>query len=227
MFNRTLIVVASSFAAVAAAPSQADVLANWTFETSIPATAGPHQAEAGVNSLTSFASGFHASASTVYSNPVGNGSLESFSSNFWGVGDYYQVESSSTGYQNLLITWDQTGSSTGPRDFMLQYSTDGTSYFDISAYAMAAPAIGWSSGAPVVGTSYSVDLSSILALNDAAAIFFRFTNTSTVSIGGGTIGTAGSNRIDNIVINGEAIPAPGALALLGLAGMMGRTRRRR
>jgi hypothetical protein len=232
MLNRTLIVIASSLTAAVAAPSNADVLANWTFESSIPVTAGPHMAEGGLNAASSFASGLHASGSTVYSNPAGNGSAESFSSNFWAVGDYYQVSSSSTGYENITLSWDQTGSNTGPIDFMLQYSTNGIDFFDIGAYQMAtigAPpvAVSWSSASTAVGTSYFVDLSSILALNDAASILFRFTNNSTASINGGTVATGGTNRIDNVVINGDAIPAPGALALLGLAGMMGRSRRRR
>jgi MYXO-CTERM domain-containing protein len=37
--------------------------------------------------------------------------------------------------------------------------------------------------------------------------------------------STGSNRIDNIFINGNAVPTPGAVALLGLAGLVGRRRR--
>jgi MYXO-CTERM domain-containing protein len=42
----------------------------------------------------------------------------------------------------------------------------------------------------------------------------------------GTSTTTGTNRIDNIVVSGTAIPAPGALALLGVAGLIGARRRR-
>ena len=96
-------------------------LAVWTFETSLPATAGPHAAEGGINAgAGSPASGFHASASVVYSNPAGNGSAESFSSTFWSVGDYWQFSTSSVGYTDIHLAWDQASSNTGPRDFVLR-----------------------------------------------------------------------------------------------------------
>jgi len=60
----------------AAQATRADIIATWTFETSVPTTAGPFSPEVGSGS----ALGYHASGSAVYSNPAGNGSLESFSS---------------------------------------------------------------------------------------------------------------------------------------------------
>src|SRR4051812_39869141 len=65
----------ASAALVAFVPAQADTLAQWTFETSVPTTAGPLAPEVGSGSALAF----HIGAST-YSNPVGNGSNESFSS---------------------------------------------------------------------------------------------------------------------------------------------------
>jgi MYXO-CTERM domain-containing protein len=41
-----------------------------------------------------------------------------------------------------------------------------------------------------------------------------------------TVGAGGTNRIDNILVTGNAIPAPGAVALLGVAGLVGARRRR-
>ena len=207
------------------AAAHADVLANWTFETSVPATAGPHTAEAGIFAAGSMASGVHISGTTVYSNPVGNGSNESFSANMWAIGDYYQFTTSTVGFENLVISWDQTGSGSGPRDFVLQYSTDGTTFTDFANYVIPAP-ISWSSISPVPDTSYVQDLSTVAALNNITTVYLRMTVTSSVSINGGTIANAGTARVDNIVITGTAVPAPGALALLGLAGMVGRGRRR-
>ena len=40
-----------------------------------------------------------------------------------------------------------------------------------------------------------------------------------------TTAAAGTNRVDNIVVSGNVAPAPGAIALLGLAGLIGRRRR--
>src|SRR5688500_4137533 len=57
--------------------ARAAVLAEWTFETTPPTGPGPHAANSGV--FGGAASGLHASPATVYDNPSGNGSVESFS----------------------------------------------------------------------------------------------------------------------------------------------------
>ena len=88
--------------------AHADTLADWTFESSIPATSGPFAAEIG----TGAASGHHASTST-YSSPAGNGSAHSFSSNTWAAGDYYQFSTSTLGDSAISLSFDQTSSSTG------------------------------------------------------------------------------------------------------------------
>ena len=90
--------------------ASASVIADWTFETSQPATAGPFSPETGAGSAT----GSHAGAA-VYSTPAGNGSSHSFSSNTWAVGDYYQYQVSTTGLDDISIQFDQTSSNTGPR----------------------------------------------------------------------------------------------------------------
>ena len=40
------------------------------------------------------------------------------------------------------------------------------------------------------------------------------------------VGGAGNNRWDNIQINADAVPAPGSIALVGLAGLVAGRRRR-
>ncbi|MES2437892.1 MAG: PEP-CTERM sorting domain-containing protein [Verrucomicrobiota bacterium] len=217
--NLPLLVTSTFLLASGASP--AAVLAAWTFETTIPATAGPFAPESGSGAAT----GFHATTST-YSNPAGNGSTESFSSNGWSVGDYYQFETSSTGFSGITITFDQNGSGTGPRDFKLQYSTDGASFTDFgSAYALPA-GIMWATGAaatPAV-TTFSFDLSSITALDNDSSIFFRLVNTTTTSIGNGTVAAGGTGRVDNVVI--ATVPEPASI-LLGALGLLGILRRRR
>lgn len=190
------------------------ILAEWTFETSIPDTAGPHAAEGGL--FGGNASAFHASGSVVYSNPVGNGSQESFSSNNWSIGDYYQFQTSTLGFSNIAVQWDQTRSGTGPGTFMLQWSTDGVNFTDALEYDVAQ--ISWSS----INYNPASTFGAILLpsdLDNQASIWIRMTNL--VDPGG----ASGSNRIDNVIIS--SIPAPGAIALLGLAGLAGTSRRRR
>jgi hypothetical protein len=207
--------VGSALAAALAANASADTLAGWTFETSIPATAGPFAAENGVNAATSFASGFHALGGVVYSNPVGNGSNESYSSNFWSTGDYYQFTTSTLGFNQIKITWNQTSSSTGPATFDLEYSTDGTTFFtllnDYAVQPNAAPNPVWTSGTfqplyvlgPVNGPA---------ALDNLANVTFRLTSQVTSA-------TAGTDRVDNVVIEGTVIPEPASLVLLILGGL--------
>ena len=151
---------------------QADptVVANWTFETSIPATAGPFAAETGTGS----ALGFHAGATT-YSSPAGNGSTHSFSSTAWAVGDYYQFQTSTLGDPNVAISFDQTSSNTGPRDFILQYSTNGTSFTafgaQYSVLANNAPNPVWNATTASPIYNFNFDLSSITAINNQPNVY--------------------------------------------------------
>jgi MYXO-CTERM domain-containing protein len=41
----------------------------------------------------------------------------------------------------------------------------------------------------------------------------------------GATSATGNNRMDNFQFNADAIPAPGAVALIGLAGLVARRRR--
>ncbi len=203
------------------------VLADWTFEVSVPATAGPHLAEAGVFAASSNASGFHVSTAAVYSNPVGNGSLESFSSNDWAIGDYYQFQTSTSGYTSITIQWDQASSNTGPRDFRLDMSTDGVNFaplFLYSVLANASPNPTWSSGTPQ--PIYNIGPISAPGGDNQASLFFRLVNTTTVSANGGTVAATGTDRVDNVRIEGTLIPTPGSLALLGIGAAFAARRRR-
>jgi hypothetical protein len=210
-------------AALLAAPVLAQTpLATWTFETSVPANAGPHAAEGGVNAGPgSPASGFHANASAAYSNPAGNGSPESYSANFWSVGDYWQFSTSSLGYSGIGIEWDQTSSNTGPRDFVLQWSTDGSTFTQfggtMAVLANAAPNPVWNSTTSSPIYHFNVDLSSIAALDNDASIFFRLVQSSTVAANGTTVATTGTDRVDNVNI--YQVPEPTTLGLLALGGL--------
>lgn len=173
-------------------------LVKWTFETSVPTTAGPHAAEEG----TGQASGWHVNNATAYTNPAGNGSAESFSSDKWAIGDYYQIQFSTTGISEITLTWDATGSNTGPRDFKVQYSVDGSNFTDASGtnstYQLTNDS--WSSGSYKPASTRVLSLTTVASLNNTANVFIRFVCTSTTSIGGGTVAAAGTSRIDDIKI---------------------------
>jgi len=207
-------------AAMAAPAAQASVIADWTFETSAPATAGPFAPETGAGAAT----GFHASGSAVYSSPAGDGSSHSFSSNYWSIGDYFQFQTSTLNLSGIALSWDQTSSNTGPQNFVLDYSTDGTNFTQFgSSYAVlanATPNTPWSStGSVNLAYAFSNDLSGITGLNNQANVYFRLIDKNTIAANGGTVGTSGTDRVDNFTVTGtvSVVPVPGAAWLFGSA----------
>ena len=217
MLARTLTVSSIALAMTITAATTASVqLAEWTFESSVPTTAGPHAAEGGLFAGSSFATGSHASQAVVYSNPVGNGSFESFSSNNWGVGDFYQFQTSTAGYESISFQWDQTRSGTGPANFEVQWSIDGMNFMTLMNYEVTQ--VSWSSGSYNPASTFGAILLPTDA-DDESNIYVRLVNLSEV-------GTGGTNRVDNIIFTGRLVPGPGALALLGLCGLVAGRRRR-
>ena len=211
--------------------AKADVIADWTFQTSastnniIGAGLTPATTQSGVlaDIGAGTASAKHASSSA-WSIPAGNGSANSWSVNTWTVGDYFQFQVNASAFQNITVSFDQTGSSTGPRDFGLYYSTDGTSFTQFGAnYTLL---VNGSPNAPWNGTtanpifSYSFDLSTITALNNSSADYFRLVDQTTTSIGNGTVGTGGTDRVDNFEVNGvSSVPEPSSLAIGTVCGI--------
>jgi len=222
-----LVAVAVGLAATASA--SASIVAGWTIPTAVPAaTTGSSYtygaADTGDVTAGTSLSAFHTLAATTWSSPSGNGSQYSLSSNNWSVGDYYQITVSTVGYSDIYLAWDQTRSSTGPSSFRVDMSTDGTnfttilaSYSVIQAGLTGTNTLAWST-ANGVQSAFTTTIASIAGADNQASLTFRFVNLSTVA-------TGGTNRIDNIVVSSGPVPAPGAIALLGLAGLA--TRRRR
>jgi len=203
---------------------RADILADWTFEgTAITETTssdyiyGP--ADSGIHAAGSSGGGHHAATNTAWSDNVGNGSSHAVGATRWGTGDYFQFSLSTVGYNSLTIAFDQTGSNTGPRDFELQYSTNGTTFSDFDSYSVTN--VTWTStGAPKTASNHSFDLSSITSLNNLGTVYFRLTDLSATNITGGTVATTGTSRVDNFIVNGVAIPEPSMLGLMGLGAAM-------
>jgi hypothetical protein len=102
-------------------------------------------------------------------------------------------------------------------------STDGGSNFtELTSYTVLQSGGGGSPGtwsSTTYNALYSNTFTVASAADNLAQVMFRFQNFESVASA-----ASGSNRIDNIFVN--AIPAPGAVALLGLAGLAARRRRR-
>jgi hypothetical protein len=183
----------------AAASVRADVIANWTFDTTAPANAGPFTPENGAHASTAQATGFHAGSST-YSSPVGNGSAHAFSSNGWATNDYYQFQVDTTGYTAITFGWSETRSSTGPGTFDLQYRVGNSGSFTSLNGGYSVGTTSWSSTSTANGSIFPA-VSAPLAAN-SAVVQFRLVCTQT-----GTIAAAGTNRIDDITISGNVMSA--------------------
>jgi hypothetical protein len=215
LYNCGLAAVA--VAALCVSPSsRAATIAQWTVEgLTTPAdlsnsVAGPPVlATTGTGTL----SGLHADAASDWTTPAGPASDNSYSVNTWTAGDYYQFSTSTLGYENIKVSFDSTGSNTGPRDFKIAYSTDGVTYTLLNA--------AWSSAVSFVNPAtahFDFDFSSIPGLDMAPIASFRLIQAGTVSISGATVAAGGTNRVDNVTISGDlVVPEPCTLALAGLS----------
>jgi len=235
--NRLSAVAAVAAAALSAA-ANADLVVGWTMPTAFPTGAGnvptgtsylppgPNGAgvaDQGANFAGSQLSAVKSLTASTYTSPAGNGSPHSFSSNNWTPGDYYQISFSTSGYSGLSLSWDQARSSTGPAAFKVMMSVNGGTFTQLTTYTVLQSGGG---GAPGTWSSstynalYTNTINSLTGADNAASVVIRFVNNESANSG-----ASGSNRIDNIFVNGTLVPAPGAAALIGLAGLVARRRR--
>jgi len=227
MKSLSSLLIASAVIATASAAS-ADVIAGWSMSTAVAAATTGYNytyGAADLGALTSGTSlsGAHAVNATTWSSPAGNGSAYSLSSNNWTTGDYYQVSMATTGYSDISVSWDQTRSSTGPSAFSLTMSTDGGANFTtlLASYTVVQAGLAgtgtttWNSVTNQTGFT-TTTIIGISAANKGN-ILLRFNSLSTTA-------SAGTGRVDNISVTGAVVPAPGAIALIGLAGLVARRR---
>jgi hypothetical protein len=201
-------------ALLSASAAYATTIATWTFETSQPGVVDlPAQPGANVyiTNITAEVGSGTASAKhaglTLYSSPAGNGSSHSFSSTNWVVGDFYQFAVSTVGAQNIKVTYDTTGSATGPRDFVLSYSTDGVNFTQFGGgYTNGSASFSAGTVNPIF--SHTNDLSSVTAINNSSVVYFRLVDNSTVAANGGTVGGGGTSRVDNFSVTGSTGTPP-------------------
>gem|GEM_PF-6014088 len=115
------------------------------------------------------------------------------------VGQWWQLSNISTsGFENIALSFSVRGSDTGPRDFSLQYSTDGTNWDDI-------PDSGGNPATYTAINSYTHQVGPFslpAAAGNSDTLFIRFLNTSTYSVANGTTAAAGVNNLFDIIIAG-------------------------
>ncbi len=160
-------------------------------------------ANAGVSSNTSQVISREGSYSGSYSYTAGASSTDkALSSNGWNAGagtKYLEISFSTSGYFDLTLESKLRSSGTGPRDFKLQYSTDGAEWNDISG------------GAVVSGNNSFESNSAVLpeAVEDQSIVYIRWLlDSNTSAAGTGDIGGSGTCRIDDVVIS-SSTASPG------------------
>ena len=230
MNNRSLVAASLVTAGAVSMSASAALVAGWSMPTAVAAaTTGTNYtygaADLGEATAGTSLSGFHAVAATTWSSPAGNGSTYSLSSNNWSIGDYYQISLSTTGYADpITISFDHTRSSTGPATFSVLMSVDGGTNFStvLASYTVVQAGLAgsgtttWNSATNQAGFATTFLCPSAAA--GQASLIFRIQSTVTTA-------AAGTNRVDNINVYSGAVPTPGAIALLGVAGLVGRRRR--
>jgi len=126
------------------------------------------------------------------------------------------INVSTVGFANIVFSFATQGTSTGFNSNQFQYSLDGTNFVNFGSPYIPAAAFG---AIPIVFT-----LSSITGLNNNPNAAFRI-------VFNGAASSTGTNRLDNIVVEGSSttIPEPTSAVLLvsGVSALIGLKRKRR
>lgn len=182
----------SAFAKVGTATREAEVLAKWTFESETNTTAEANEANTG-------AAVTRESTDIAFSYTAGDGSNKALSSTYWDEASasspkYYAVQIDASGYESLSVGAAFRASNTGPKNIALHYSTDGETFTPVSGGAVALNGTAW--GRPSASLPAEA--------NGASTLYLRFVVSDTVSANGGTIGSGGTLRIDDLTVTGTA-----------------------
>ena len=115
---------------------------------------------------------------------------------------------SMSGMQGFSISYATSRpSSSGFNSHVLEFSTDGSTWSSLGTFS------------PLTNANFAVASFTTAGLDGAAVAYVR------LKVSGAT-STAGDNRFDNFILSANAVPAPGAMALLGAVGLAGSRRRR-
>lgn len=227
--------------AATAGLSQAAIITQWNFNSVPPdtlATTGTTTPVVGAGSValfggttTTFASGVGSSDTTATDNS-GYG-VTTFQANPT-AGAVSPIETrgvrfnvSTTTFDSIIVNFDWRTSNTGSDLLRAEYSVDGG-----TTWVATAPLFD-SAGGDTWNNNRTLDLSAIAGVNNNAGFAVRFvaavdpvTGRYRAANPTSTYGTAGTWRFDNVTVNGTLIPSPGAIALVGLGGLVAGRRRR-
>jgi hypothetical protein len=197
MISKTKSFVMAAFALFAivlvSGLGSAVTLAEWNFESSslVPST-----------DITSGASMSLSNSRVADFSIAGNAPSvgKSMSSSTWNVaGEFIEVSISTLGYENLILSFDEEITGTGPTEFKIQYSSDGGITFTDLPGSTTSTTVAFDTN-----PMHTFDLSAISAIENNAGTKLRILVPSS----GIASDPAGKLRIDNVLITGSAVPSP-------------------
>lgn len=111
-------------------------------------------------------------------------------------GDYYELVLDSELLGNVKLEYSMKGSKSGPKNFEILYSTDGVDFASAGKKSITTDS---------TYEKFAVTLPS--GANNASKLYIRIQVADTVSINNGTIGSSGTNYLNEISITGSPIVA--------------------
>jgi len=158
---------------------------------------------------TNLSKTINASHTSTFTYPLGPGDLgRAISATNWVSGSgtkYWEIEFNTQGYKDLTVSFSQRSSSTGPRDFKIQYKIgSGGTWTDVPGASITLGNATWFNS-----TNYNIPSDCY----NQPSVYLRWIMTSNTSAGGGTVASGGTNRITNIVVKGELITPSGKITI--------------
>jgi hypothetical protein len=226
--TRRIIAIASmlslSAAFIAPGAARADVITQWTFNSPGPGvdndpTTGTLSPETGLGTLTTVGgvsnSGFAQGASADTSPTTGSNNNSSFETQGYPPFDSgnktagIQIAVNTTGYPDIVFSFQHNQFSSASASFRIQYSTDGTTFADGAGYTTSTASTFF---------LHTDDFSAIPGLDNNPNAKFRIVAEFQGFFYSGVSASysqSGRNRFDLVTVSGAPIPEPGAAAIAG------------
>ena len=201
--------------------AMADVITQWNFEAqTLNASTGTGLASLVGGVTSTFATGFSGTGTFALN-------VTTFASQ--GVGDRtrgVQFSGSTAGYDTITLAWNERHSNTSANTVAVFATTDGTNWTEVQVFTFTPAATG--TGDTWFQRSVSLSAAYANAANFGFRVLAAFnpgTSGYLASRSTSTYGSSSTLRFDDVTISGNVVPAPGTVALVGLAGLLARRRR--
>lgn len=138
-----------------------------------------------------------------------------------------QFSASTTGYDSIVISWNERHSNTSANTVSVQTTLDGTNWAEVQVFTFTPAATG--TGDTWYSRSVILDAAAAGNANFGFRVLAAWspgTSSYLASKAGSAYAVTGTLGYDSVTVSGTAVPAPGAFALLGIAGLVARRTRR-